>query len=136
MAQKVLVQMLDDLDGSVANQTVPFSLDGVQYEIDLSDDNASELRDSLAQFISAGRRVGGRKMRLATGQSASETRPSGTADRERSRQIRAWAIEQGYEVAERGRIPADVVDAYDNRPPVVEEVPKVTKKRAPRKKTS
>ena len=53
MAQQVRVEMVDDLDGGVAGQTVPFSLDGVSYEIDLSNDNADELRDALARYVSA-----------------------------------------------------------------------------------
>jgi Lsr2 len=108
MAQKVLVEMLDDLDGSPATHTVPFGLDGISYEIDLSDDNAAALRDELARFINAGRRTGGRKLRVATGQST-----AGTTDRERSRAIRAWASENGYEVSDRGRVKQEIIDAYD-----------------------
>ena len=98
MAQRVHVEMVDDLDGSEASQTVPFSLDGVTYEIDLSEDNASALRDELGRYVAAARRIGGRKVRLATGQSLSGTAGSGT-DRERNRQIREWAQANGYEVA-------------------------------------
>ncbi|GAA3547343.1 Lsr2 family protein [Amycolatopsis ultiminotia] len=108
MAQKVLVRMVDDLDGSEASQTVPFGLDGVTYEIDLSDDNAGNLRDDLAAYIAAARRVGGRK---TTGPRSS-TAPT-QADRERSRAIRAWAIDNGWAVSERGRIPSEVAAAYD-----------------------
>ncbi|GAB3486699.1 histone-like nucleoid-structuring protein Lsr2 [Amycolatopsis cihanbeyliensis] len=110
MAQKVLVEMLDDLDGSEAAQTVPFALDGVSYEIDLSDENAASLRDELARFVAAGRRVGGRRVRLATGQSAAK--PSGT-DRERNKQVRAWAQENGYAVSDRGRLSTEVIEAFD-----------------------
>jgi len=60
MAQRVQVQMVDDLDGSEASQTVPFSLDGVTYEIDLSEENASALRDELARYVASARRIGGR----------------------------------------------------------------------------
>src|SRR3989442_6789855 len=103
MAQKVLVEMVDDIDGGVANQTVPFGLDGVSYEIDLSDANAAALRDVLARYIAAGRRIGGRKVRLAAGESAQAKKSGGTAsDRERTRQIREWASANGYTVSERG----------------------------------
>ena len=109
MAHKVLVQMVDDIDGGVAHQTVPFGLDGVQYEIDLSDKNAGTLREEFARYIAASRRTGGRKVRRGTG-SATPT----PEDRERSRSIRAWAADNGWSISERGRIPTDVVTAYEN----------------------
>ncbi|GAA3549977.1 hypothetical protein GCM10022222_36910 [Amycolatopsis ultiminotia] len=107
MAQKVLVEMIDDLDGTQASQTVPFGLDGAQYEIDLSDGNAAALRDQLAAFIASARRTGGRK---TTGSSAAAPTAE---DRERSKAIRAWAVDNGWAVSERGRIPANVVAAYE-----------------------
>ncbi|WP_158883314.1 histone-like nucleoid-structuring protein Lsr2 [Amycolatopsis anabasis] len=128
MAKKVLVEMLDDLDGSAANQTVPFSLDGVNYDIDLSDQNAAALRDELARFVAAGRRVGGRKVRVATGQSADP------AQRQRSQEIRAWAQANGYDLADRGRIPANVVADFDQAQAAAQEAAaKPARKRAPRK---
>ncbi|GAA4547304.1 histone-like nucleoid-structuring protein Lsr2 [Amycolatopsis samaneae] len=129
MAQKVLVQLTDDIDGSEAQQTVPFGLDGVSYEIDLSDDNADDLRDALAQYVSAARRVGGRKVRLAAGQSATAT-GAAPVDRERSRAIRAWALENGYAVSDRGRIPTEVVEAFDS----AEAAPQKAEAEAPRKR--
>jgi len=113
MAQQVLVEMVDDIDGTTAAQTVPFSLDGISYEIDLSAVNAGALRDELARYVAASRRVGGRKVRLAVGQSSTGSPAGGPADRERSRQIRAWAIDNGYEISERGRIPANVISAHE-----------------------
>ncbi|MBE1493182.1 hypothetical protein H4696_000282 [Amycolatopsis lexingtonensis] len=140
MAQKVLVEMVDDLDGEVANQTVPFSLDGVSYEIDLSDANAAALRDELARYIAAGRRIGGRKVRLAAGESTRVKKPGTAAeDRERSRQIRAWANANGYTVSERGRLSAEIIEAFDandGQPIAVEEPAPVARKRAPRKKVA
>ncbi|WP_284739922.1 histone-like nucleoid-structuring protein Lsr2 [Amycolatopsis sp. RTGN1] len=131
MAQKVLVEMLDDIDGTPAAHTIPFSLDGVTYEIDLSDDNAASLRDGLARYIGAGRRTGGRKVRVATGQ------PTTTAsDRERNQQIRAWANANGYEVSERGRLSSEVIAAYDAAQLQEAEPVKATRKRAPRKKVA
>lgn len=107
MAQKVLVELVDDLDGSVAEETVEFGLDGVSYEIDLSEPNASELRDSLAQYLEYARRSGGRKRvgRRSGGQPA-------TVDREQNQAIREWARQNGFEVSDRGRIPTEVVEAY------------------------
>lgn len=71
--------MLDDINGTPAAHTIPFSLDGVTYDIDLSEGNAAALRDELARFISAGRRIGGRKVRVATGQPATTTAPTANA---------------------------------------------------------
>ncbi|TKG60233.1 MULTISPECIES: histone-like nucleoid-structuring protein Lsr2 [Pseudonocardiaceae] len=146
MAQKVLVEIVDDLDGGEAAQTVPFALDGVQYEIDLSDENAQALRDTFERYVEAGLRTGGRKVRVAAGQStvAGSGRATTSADRERNQQVRAWAVENGYAIAERGRIPKEIYEAFDNGEPAssqlvepepVEEAPaKSTRKRAPRKK--
>ena len=61
MAQKVTVTLVDDLDGGQADETVEFALDGVSYQIDLSNENASELRDALSSYVSSARRAGGRK---------------------------------------------------------------------------
>lgn len=108
MAHKVLVQMVDDIDGGVAHQTVPFGLDGVQYEIDLSDENADTLRKEFARYIAASRRTGGRKLRRGAPSTTSTP-----ADRERSREIRAWAAANGWSISERGRIPTDVITAFE-----------------------
>jgi hypothetical protein len=118
---------------------VPFSLDGVSYEIDLSDGNAAALRDELARFVAAGRRIGGRKVRLAAGESTqSKSLGTVTADRERSRQIRAWANANGYTVSERGRLSAEIIEAFDadDGQPIVVEKPAPTRQRAPRKKVA
>jgi hypothetical protein len=108
VAQKVAVTLIDDLTGEAAEETVSFGLDGQSYEIDLSGKNAKGLRDALAQYIGAGRRVSGRG-RAAGGAS----RRSGGADRQRAGEIRAWARKKGLQVNERGRIPADVVAKYE-----------------------
>ncbi|SEO50102.1 histone-like nucleoid-structuring protein Lsr2 [Amycolatopsis saalfeldensis] len=135
MAQKVHVEMVDDIDGSIAEQTVPFSLDGVSYEIDLSEDNAAALRDELARYVAASRRTGGRKVRIAAGQAPRPT--SSTADRERNRLMREWAEANGFAVSDRGRLPAEIVKAYEEREEIVEEAPaKPARKRAPRKKAN
>lgn len=102
MAKKVVVELIDDTDSSPAAETVSFALDGVSYEIDLSDENAAALRSALAPWISAGRRVSGAR-RTAT--RASKGGPDASA-------IRAWARAKGIEVSERGRIPADLRAQY------------------------
>ena len=115
MAQQVNVKLVDDLDGSDAAATVSFGLDGRVYEIDLSDDNAARLRDSLASFIAAARKSGGstttgsrraQKMTVSSG-----PRPQ-TLDREQTAAIRAWARQNGHQISDRGRISKTVVDAF------------------------
>lgn len=117
MAQKVIVQLVDDVDGSVAESTVEFGLDGVNYTIDLSPENATKLREGLAMYVGRARRSGGRQRRGTKARqlvsATSSPANSGPIDRERSRAIRMWAREQGTQVSDRGRIPTDVVAAYD-----------------------
>ena len=110
MAKKVTVTLVDDFDGeATADETVEFGLDGVTYEIDLSAKNAAKLRNDLKQWVEAGRRVGGRKR----GRAATTTpRGRGAIDREQSAAIREWARRNGHNVSTRGRIPADVIDAF------------------------
>ena len=115
MAQKVDVKYVDDLDGSDASGTVAFALDGKSYEIDLSDDNAARLRDSLASFVAAARRSGGTSRRGRGSRATTEGTPApARADREATAAIRTWARENGHEVSERGRIPKAVVEAYQS----------------------
>lgn len=108
MAQKVQVILVDDVDGGDASETVTFGLDGVSYEIDLNDDNAAKLRDSLATWVGHGRRVGGRS---SSGTARRRSAPGGTD----TAAIRAWARESGHDVSERGRISAEVMAAYEAR---------------------
>ena len=112
MAQKVDVKFIDDLDGSEAAGTVMFALDGRAYEIDLSDDNAARLRDSLATFVAAARRSGGTARRGRTPRATEGESTPTRANREETAAIRTWARENGHEVSERGRIPKAVVQAY------------------------
>jgi hypothetical protein len=113
VAQKVTVQLVDDVDGSPADTTVEFALDGVSYAIDLSNENAAKLRESLAAYVACARRVGGRK-RPAKNKAGKATSSAPTAaDRERNQAIREWARKQGMQVSDRGRIPADIVEAYN-----------------------
>lgn len=98
MAQKVSIVLVDDIDGSEANETVSFAIDGRDYEIDLSSRNASKLRDVLAPYIGHARRGGGRKRNRGNGPSPSD--------------IRAWARENGFTVPDRGRVSSQVREAY------------------------
>ncbi|GAB3005870.1 MULTISPECIES: histone-like nucleoid-structuring protein Lsr2 [Amycolatopsis] len=114
MAQKVLVSLVDDLDGSEADETVEFGLDGINYQIDLSSENAEELRDALAQYVEHARRAGGRK-RAGGRPSAKPAASSASVDREQNQAIRAWARKNGFQVSDRGRIPSEVVEAYHKK---------------------
>lgn len=104
MAQRVVTLLTDDVDGGNATETVSFSLDGTNYEIDLNEKNAAKLRSGLHPFIEKGRR------HRTTRGKASTRRPN---SRERSHEIRAWAKAKGIQVNDRGRIPANVVEQYE-----------------------
>jgi hypothetical protein len=112
VAQKVTVSLIDDLDGDKADETVEFGLDGKNYEIDLSSGNAGKLRDALADYVASARRPGGRRRSggAASAAAAAARRPA--VDREQNQAIRDWARKRGMKVSDRGRIPADVLDAY------------------------
>jgi hypothetical protein len=113
MARKVQVILSDDLDDSIsADETVTFALDGTTYEIDLSEKNASEMRDVLGRYVSAARKVSSRGTR-ASGAGRSRPTGGGRMDREQAGAIRDWARKNGHEVSDRGRIPASVVEAFE-----------------------
>jgi hypothetical protein len=111
MAQKISVQLVDDLDGSVAEDisTVTFGLDGASYEIDLTGGNADKLRTSLADFVGAARRMGGRAKR---GTGVHGAAAPGTS-REQTKAIRGWARQNGFGLSDRGRIPGSVLQAFE-----------------------
>ena len=113
MAQKVTVSLVDDLDGSEAEETVEFGLDGAFYEIDLSEENAERLRDALAEYVEHARRSGGRKRTGGRVAVAGRAPRTASADREQNQAIREWARKQGMNVSDRGRIPKEVTDAYN-----------------------
>jgi Lsr2 len=104
-----MVTWVDDVsDKSPADETVSFALDGARYEIDLSARNAKRLRAQLQPWITAGRRVAGRKRRhVGVGTPFPQA-----SDRAQSAAIREWAHRNGYEVSSRGRLPRAVLDAY------------------------
>lgn len=104
MAKRTFTKLIDDLDGSDAAETVSFAVDGVSYEIDLSDSNAAKLRDDLAVWTAHATRVGGRRR---TG--SSPARSGGGEDLDA---IRTWARANGHDVADRGRISSKVKEAY------------------------
>ena len=108
MATQTTVTLVDDLDGSNADEQVEFMVDGKSYAIDLSESNSKKLRDALAPFVTAARRTGGRHRSGATAVAPARS----TTDREQNQAIREWAQQQGLKISERGRIPASVLEAY------------------------
>lgn len=110
MARRIVHQLVDDIDGTLLEvgegETVHFALNGVAYEIDLTNSHAEALRDALAPYIEAGRRAAGS---TATRSSAPRRRSAATSE---TVEIREWAKKQGMKVSERGRIAADVLEAY------------------------
>lgn len=110
MAQKIQIVLEDDLDGTEATQTVTFGLDGTTYEIDLNDEHAAELREALAGYVGHARKVTGTAGRRSTRKAAGSAPAAGGPS---ASDIRAWAVENGHEVPERGRISAEVRAAYE-----------------------
>ena len=106
MAQKVQTLLVDDLDGSDAETTVRFGLDGSQYEIDLNEAHAKDLRESLALYVARARRIS------ATAGRGVRRRQADAADGAGSTEIREWARENSIEVKDRGRVPQGIVARY------------------------
>lgn len=106
MARKVHVQLIDDISGEDAQESVRFALDGVEYEIDLSEENAVGLRKALSPYIARGRRIPGG----STGRRGAATRSS----REQTQRVREWAVANGYNPSARGRISQDIMKAYED----------------------
>jgi hypothetical protein len=101
MSSKVLVLLEDDVDGTKADETIEFGIDGTTYAIDLNDQNAKKLRGALEGYVSKARKVSGKR--------SSSRKTSSPID---SKAIRAWAASNGIELSKRGRIPQDVVSQF------------------------
>jgi hypothetical protein len=106
MAKKTVVLLEDDIDGSEATETLSFALDGSEYEIDLNEGHAGELRQALARFTNAGRKISG-------GRSRSASRPKSSHGGPDAKAVRMWAVENGIQINTRGRIQAEVVEKYE-----------------------
>lgn len=104
MAQKVQIQLIDDITDEAADETVEFSLDGVNFEIDLTTANAEKLREALAPYVAAGRRISG---------SGRRGRGPRVQRSNRTKEMRAWAAENGYKISSRGRVSAEIQEAFD-----------------------
>lgn len=119
VAKQVTVQLVDDLDGSViddeSGEAIEFAVNGVEYSIDLKAKNASEFHKKLGYYIEHATRVGGRKRKPSPSTAATSKVAGKQAKRdpEQTRAIRQWAFDQGYEISERGRIPAGIEEAFN-----------------------
>lgn len=108
MAKRIITELIDDIDGTPNARTVSFGLEGVEYEIELGDENREALREALRPYTEKARRVelASAKPRRRGGSGSS------TARKEELQAIRSWARANGHEVSDRGRIPAAIVEAY------------------------
>ncbi len=110
MVRKVEVQLIDDIDGGKAEETVKFGLDGTLYEIDLNRTNAKELRAALQTFAQSARRLG--RAPSTIGAARRGDRGATRSDREQNHAVREWAQRKGLEVSARGRISTAVIEQY------------------------
>ena len=121
MAQRQVTVFIDDVTGDEleSGESVNFALDGVEYQIDLSEEHADELRKAFAPYVLKGRRTGGRYARgggsAGRARRSADSASSGTGDGSKrdTQAIREWAQANGHKVSDRGRIPASVVKAYE-----------------------
>ena len=104
MAQRIQTLFIDDIDGGEAAGTVRFALDGVEYEIDLSAEHGDELHSTLGKYIGHARKAAGQPRRAPRGRRTASAIDTTT--------VRHWAREQGYDIKDRGRVPADLVAKY------------------------
>ena len=105
--RKLVTQLVDDLDGGRADETVSFALDGRSYEIDLSEANAATLRKALDEYVARARKASDSSRERKSSQGSVQRDPSQT------RAIRQWALQNGHAISSRGRIPRPVVTAYE-----------------------
>ncbi|OZC56284.1 Lsr2 family protein [Rhodococcus sp. RS1C4] len=121
MAKQVIYELIDDIDGTSIDEgqgeSIEFSLDGVDYVIDLKNKNANEFRKKVEFYVDYATRVGGRKRKAAPAGAAQSaptvSAPTTKRDPAQTRAIRQWAADSGYEINDRGRIPAEIVEAYE-----------------------
>jgi hypothetical protein len=120
-ARKTIVELLDDIDGKPAEESIAFSLDGVTYEIDLSAQNASKLRTSFAPYVDKARKPSASDSKVGRRRTGADTGTTNT--REQSADIRSWAAQHGITVNARGRIPGQVLEAYKAKDPSMMKTP-------------
>jgi hypothetical protein len=114
MARKTVVTLVDDLTGETAEDisTVEFTVDGMAYELDLTDENSTKLRDTLSPYVRAGRKIGGRRRGGTRPGHIRSTGGGAGYNRETLKSIRAWAKQNGHRVSDRGRLSAEVLQAW------------------------
>jgi hypothetical protein len=120
VAQKTIVTLIDDLTGEEAEDitTVEFALEGVTYEIDLANDNAAKLRDNLSRYVAAARKTSTRRPGTRGSDRSGARGGNGSAarsgyNRDTLRAIREWAKQNGHSVSDRGRLPLNVLNAWE-----------------------
>lgn len=111
MAKQTITELVDDIDGGPADETIKFGLEAAQYEVDLSKANAEKLRDLFAPYIAGARKIG--RGGTPRGSVNRTTYNGGARARDRNNAIREWAATQGITVADRGRIKQEIIDQYD-----------------------
>ena len=110
MAQKVM--LIDDLDGSEGAETITYTVDGQEYEIDLSEENVQRFHEALEPYVSNSRQVQRQAAPARRGRGDGRRR-GGSSGRDDIPEIRAWAESQGMDVSARGRVRKRIIDAYD-----------------------
>jgi hypothetical protein len=113
VAKRTIHVLVDDIDGGDADETVKFALDGIQYEIDLSNKNASKLREAIAPYVNAGTKVGRGGVVVGGRAASARGRGGAAADRDQNKAIREWAQAKGIKVSDRGRIKQEIVDRFN-----------------------
>lgn len=116
MAQRTQIILIDDIDGGDASETVTFGLDGHDYEIDVNDAHAAEVRKVIGEYTIYARRTskGGKKAKKAATLNGTPVKNGKSVELGPSaRLIRDWARSNGVEVPDRGRVPQSVIDAYE-----------------------
>lgn len=131
MAQRVISSVIDDLTGEEDAATTLFSLDGAEYEIDLTDENRERLAAALQEYIDNARRTGGRL------KSPAGTKKTTSRDPAQLQHMREWGREHGFTVSDRGRLPAALEDAYQTwqEEKAATAKPAAKRKRTPAKAT-
>ena len=110
MAQKVITEFIDDIDGSPAERTFTFAVDGTNYEIDLSAENIAEFNSAIGGFMESARKV---KATSNDRRARSTGGASGQQSRAQTRAVREWARQHGHNISNRGRIPASIQQEFD-----------------------
>ncbi|MEW1950670.1 Lsr2 family protein [Pseudarthrobacter sp902506025] len=109
MAKETIVVLRSDVSGEVIpegeGETIAFSVGKNSYTIDLTSAEAAEFKKTLGKYTSVATQEVSRLPRSA-GSSAPKS------NKEELSKIRAWAQEQGLNVAPRGRISQDIQDKY------------------------